>query len=83
VPSLTEVAGSPAFLDPDAKSAHSQVWLDAIPTIRAVPTVATRLEVEEIANEELERAFYGDVPVAATIATMVSRTTPLFAGEDG
>jgi multiple sugar transport system substrate-binding protein len=83
VPSLTQVAASPAFLDPEAKPAHSQVWLDAIPTIRAVPTAATWLEVEEIANEELERAFYGDVPVAEAIATLVSRTTPLFAGEEG
>ncbi len=83
VPSLTAVAESSAFLDPEAKPAHSQVWLDAIPTIRAVPTAATWLEVEEIANEELERAFYGDVPVAEAIATMIRRTTPIFAGDEG
>jgi multiple sugar transport system substrate-binding protein len=83
VPSLTAVAESSAFLDPAAKPAHSQVWLDAIPTIRAVPTAASWLEVEEIANEELERAFYGDVPVAEAIATMIRRTTPIFAGAEG
>ena len=83
VPSLIAVAESPAFLDPDAKPASSQVWLDAIPVIQAVPSVAAWLEVEEIANEELERAFYGDVPVDEAIATMIARTTPVFAGAEG
>ena len=83
VPSLTAVAESPAFLDPDAKPASSQVWLDAILTIQAVPSVAAWLEVEEIADEELERAFYGDVPVDEAIQTMITRTTPIFAGEEG
>jgi multiple sugar transport system substrate-binding protein len=83
VPSLTAVAESPAFLDPNARPAHSQVWLDAIPNMRAVPVIAPWLEVEEFAGEELERAFYGEAPVPEAIRAMIDRTLPLFAGEEG
>jgi multiple sugar transport system substrate-binding protein len=81
VPSRIDVAESPAFLDPDAKPANSQVWLEAIPVLRSVPVMAGWLEIEDVAGEELERAFYGDVPVAEAIEAMISRTTPLFAEE--
>ena len=62
MPSLIAVAESAAFLDPDAKPASSQVWLDADPDDPGRPVMAAWVDVEEIANEELERAFYGDVP---------------------
>jgi multiple sugar transport system substrate-binding protein len=81
VPSLVEVAQSPAFLDPAAKPASSSVFLDTIPLLRAVPVTAAWVEVEELAGDELERAFYGVVPVDEAIEAMIVRTLPLFAEE--
>ena len=83
VPSLIEVAESEAFLDPEAKPAHSRVFLDTIPILRAVPVLPAWVDVEEIAGEELERAFYGQASVDEAIAAMIARTTPYFAGEEG
>jgi multiple sugar transport system substrate-binding protein len=83
VPSLVEVAESPAFLDPAAAPASSRVFLDAIPVLRAVPVMAGWVDVEEVAGEELERAFYGQVGVDEALAAMIARTQPFFAGEEG
>ncbi len=83
VPSLIEVAASDAFLDPEAKPANSRVWLDTIESLRAVPVMANWVDIEEIAGDELERAFYGQVSVAEAIDAMISRTLPFFAGEEG
>jgi multiple sugar transport system substrate-binding protein len=58
VPSLKSVAQSPAFLDPNAKPASSQVFLDTIPSIRAVPTISTWPEIEDAAGPILEHALY-------------------------
>lgn len=68
VPSLTAVAASPAFLDPTRPPARSRVWLDTAAALRLVPIISTWEEIESIADEEIERAFYGD-------------TTPLRAAE--
>lgn len=71
VPSLKAVAESPAFLDPGKPPSRSAVWLDIIPTIQRVPLLAQWQEIESVADEEIERAFYGDItPLeAAQIAT--------------
>jgi multiple sugar transport system substrate-binding protein len=61
VPSLTAVAESPAFLDPAQPPSRSRVWLDTADTLRLVPIVSTWEEIESVADEELERAFYGDI----------------------
>ena len=63
VPSLREVADSPAFLDPSRDPKSSQVFLDAIPIIRRTPVTPSWPEIEDIAAEQLTRAFYagGDV----------------------
>ncbi len=63
VPSLRKVADSPAFLDPSRDPASSQVFLDAIPVIRQTPVTPSWPEIEDIAEEQLTRAFYdgGDV----------------------
>jgi multiple sugar transport system substrate-binding protein len=70
VPSLIPVAESEAFLDPTQSPANSRVFLDSIPVLRAVPIISTWQEIESIADEEIERAFYGDITVqdAATLA---------------
>jgi multiple sugar transport system substrate-binding protein len=57
VPSLVQVAQSPAFLDPMQKPASSQVFLDAIPSLRALPVLPNWVDIEEIADEEIQRAF--------------------------
>lgn len=73
VPSLKAVAESPAFLDPNAKPASSQVFLDVIPTIRALPIIPKWADIEEIVSEELARAFYGETPVYDAIFRAVER----------
>jgi multiple sugar transport system substrate-binding protein len=78
VPSLIEVAESPAFLDPNAKPANNRVFLDTIPDLTRVPTIATWEEIEGTASEELERAFYGDVSVREAADTMFIRTEEYF-----
>ena len=77
------MAKSAAFLDPATAPASSQVWLDAIPIIRRFPLLAMWPDIEEIANEEIERAFYGSVPVDEAIREMIDRTAPFFAGAEG
>ncbi len=83
VPSLIEVAQSAAFLDPAAKPASSSVFLETIPQLRAVPVTASWVEVEELAGDELERAFYGVATVDEAIEAMITRTLPLFAEAEG
>jgi multiple sugar transport system substrate-binding protein len=83
VPSLSEVAESEAFLDPEAKPANSQVFLETIPILREVPVMAGWVDVEELAGDELERAFYGQATVDEAISAMITRTLPFFAGEEG
>jgi multiple sugar transport system substrate-binding protein len=74
VPSLKAVANSPAFLDPRAKPAGSRVFLDAIPTIRRVPSISTWPEIEDATAGILETAMYDDLP-PTTIAREVDRAT--------
>jgi multiple sugar transport system substrate-binding protein len=82
VPSLTAVAESPAFLDPDAKPANSEVWLSTGPFVRAMPVMPNWLEIEELASAELKHAFYGEQTVDDAIANALRLTAPLFAGGD-
>jgi multiple sugar transport system substrate-binding protein len=79
VPSLKAVANSPAFLDPNARPANSQVFLDVIPTIRALPIHPSWGEVEKAAGEELERAFYGNADTYEALIRAVERSRELFA----
>lgn len=83
VPSLIEVAESEAFLDPAARPGNSAVFLETIPDLRGVPVMAGWVDVEEVAGDELERAFYGQATVDEAIEAMITRTLPFFAGEEG
>jgi multiple sugar transport system substrate-binding protein len=83
VPSLRAVAESDAFLDPATRPAGSRAFLDAIPDLRAVPVIPSWVDIEELASDELERAFYGQVPVDEAITQMIDRTTPFFRGAEG
>ncbi len=77
VPSLISVAESDAFLD-GLPPANSQVFLDTIPMLRAVPTLSTWIGIEETAGREVERAFYGEATVDEAIAAADELTRPYF-----
>ncbi len=78
VPSLREVAESPAFLDPDLPPASSRVWLDTVPYLGRVPILSTWAAIEETASREIERAFYGRASVEEAAAAAVELTRPYF-----
>ena len=48
VPSLKSIAESPVFLDPTSKPANSQVFLEGIPFIQAVPVMETWVDIEDL-----------------------------------
>ena len=78
VPSLISVANSPAFLDQNSKPVNSRVFLDVIPSIRALPIHPNWAEIEEIASEELARGFYGETDVYDAMLRAVQRTEEYF-----
>ena len=63
--------------------ASSRLFLDTIPILRGVPVMAGWVDIEEVAGDELERAFYGQATVDEAIGAMISRTLPFFSGEEG
>jgi multiple sugar transport system substrate-binding protein len=79
VPSLRAVAESPAFLDPTLPPRRARVFLDAIPTIRRVPSVSTWPEIEDAAAGILENGMYLGQPVGEVVAELDRVTRPLFA----
>ncbi len=78
VPSNMTVAASAAFLDPERKPQNSRVFLDTVPVMRAAPQHAGWVDIEEIASDELERAFYGEVELAEALRRTVERTQNVF-----
>jgi multiple sugar transport system substrate-binding protein len=83
VPSLRSVADSDAFLDPAAPPEHSQVFLDQIPRLRAVPAVSTWAEIEDVANGILEEAYYGGGEALEVAVELTIQTRNLFARAEG
>jgi multiple sugar transport system substrate-binding protein len=81
VPSLVSVATSAAFLDPQSKPASSQVFLDVIPYIRALPIHPNWAEVEEIADNEISLGFYGQVPYYNAMSRVVNFTQESLVGK--
>jgi multiple sugar transport system substrate-binding protein len=78
VPSLRQVAESPAFLDPLQRPASSRVFLDTLPVLRRVPLLPQWPRIEETASREIERAFYGQASVQEAAAAAISLTLPYF-----
>ena len=78
VPSNIEVSKSPAFLDPAQPPRNAQVFLDAVPTIRRVPTISTWPEIEDVTNGLLENGMYLAQPVDKVVAEIDAKTRPLF-----
>ena len=83
VPSLKEVAESDAFLDPDAKPASSQVFLDAIPSIRHVPAISTWPEIEDAVEPMMEEALYKGESMDGLAREIRQATDSLFARAEG
>jgi multiple sugar transport system substrate-binding protein len=79
VPTLKSVATSPVFLDPTQLPANNQMYLDAIPTIRHLPITPNWPAVESSTDQELERAFYGNVPIDIAIQAAVQKAAVDFA----
>jgi multiple sugar transport system substrate-binding protein len=77
VPSLRSVAESQAFLDPKQKPYNSRVFLDMIPYLQALPSNATWIDVEEVTDNELQRAFYGQASIEDAVQSAVSLSQPL------
>jgi multiple sugar transport system substrate-binding protein len=79
VPSLMSVAESPAFLDPNQAPAHSEVFVDTIPTIRHTPVLPTWPEIEDIADEVLTKLFYEQgYTIEDAVRELDERANPLF-----
>ena len=78
VPSLKSVATSKSFLTPDAKPANSQVWLENIPKLRAVPITINWPDIETQINKELEGVYYGRQSLADALKILNPATKPLF-----
>ncbi len=83
VPSLKSVAESPAFLDPGQKPGNSKAaYLDTAPFIRTLPGTITWVDVEEIADQELTRALYGDISVDEAIQNAIQLAQPYLVQPD-
>ena len=78
VPSRTDVAASPVFLEPDQPPASSQVFVDVIPSIRAVPVTGSWTRVEKEADNVLDSLYYGRIEREAGVKQLVETTKPLF-----
>ena len=78
VPSRISVAESEAFLNPNLSPSRSYVFVDNADTLRRVPVMSTWQEVEGVASEEIERAFYGDISVAEAASLITQRTNEYF-----
>lgn len=70
VPSLRHVAEGPAFLDSAQSPAHSQVWLDNLPILRALPKLENWPVIERAAGIELEQAYLGYASLDEVIANV-------------
>lgn len=79
VPSNISIARSPAFLDPNQKPSHAQVFLDAIPTLRATPAISTWPEIEDVTEGILENALYYGGDLNTVLRELDAKTRPLFA----
>ena len=78
VPSNIEVSESAAFLD-DQAPANAQVFLDAIPNVRAITTVSTWPEIEDVTNGILENALYRGDRLDDVLADLDEATGPILA----
>ncbi len=81
VPSRQSLAESPVFLDPAAAPKSGQVYLDALPTVRAMPGAAGWNEAEETASEILTQLFAGKLSLDAAVERIGRDTATVLAQE--
>lgn len=81
VPSRTDVATSPVFLEPDLPPASAQVFLDAIPTIRALPGTATWSQMQREVDSLLTDVYFGRIDREQGIADMITTAESIMAQE--
>lgn len=84
VPSRISIAESDVFLDPDSAPANSQIFLEAGPSLRAVPHISTWPEIEAAVAPILETAMYDEIPPEQINEQLNLVTSDLFAraGDD-
>jgi multiple sugar transport system substrate-binding protein len=78
VPALRAAAESPAFLDPTARPAHNQVFMDALRDTSPLPAVENWPDIQLIVDDEIMRAYYGRTPVADAMLAAVTRSDEYF-----
>ena len=80
VPSRLDIAESEVFLEPAEPPASSRVFIDVIPSIRAVPVTGSWSRVEKEADNVLESLYFGRVDREQGITQLIETTKPLLAG---
>jgi multiple sugar transport system substrate-binding protein len=83
VPSLISVSREDGFLDHSKPPAHSEVFLDGVPTIRRVPSISTWPEIEDAAEPILENGLYLGRSARDVARQLDEATRPLFARAEG
>jgi len=83
VPSNIELSESEAFLDPALPPSRSQVFLDAVDSVRPTPVISTWPEIEDVTAEILEDALYQGQPVDEVARRLDEETRELFARAEG
>jgi multiple sugar transport system substrate-binding protein len=78
VPSLKAVAESDVFLNPGRPPSRSDVFINNAATLQRVPVISTWQEIESVADEEIERAFYGDITAEEAANLIYLRTEEYF-----
>ncbi len=78
VPSLKSVAESAAFLDPTQPPSRANVFINNASILRRVPIISTWQEIESVADEEIERAYYGDITIDEAARLAFQRTEEYF-----
>ena len=77
VPSMKDVANSPAFLDPNQAPANSKVFLDLAPRLKLLPILPEWPQMERTMNEEIESAFFGAKTVEDAVGVANKKTNDL------
>jgi multiple sugar transport system substrate-binding protein len=78
VPSLIEVAESPAFLSPGDPPANSQVFVDALDQMHRLPTTENWIQVEDRTDDVLTELYYGRLGLDEALARIAEETNGEF-----
>jgi len=79
VPSIRALAESPVFLDPTVEPKSAQVYLDALQTVRAMPSAPGWNEAEETAGDILTQLFAGKLSLDGAVERIERDTATVLA----